>query len=384
MGKLSNLRHIAAHYLLNRGEIMAHPVVTIDAKGAVVDIGQWERLDTMPSTEFYAGALCPGFINAHCHAELSYLRGAIAEGSGFAGFARAIGQVRGSFSAEERQQALVAADAAMWAEGIEAVADIVNDASSFEMKSHSRIDYHSFAEVFGLNATTDKACALLDNEKTSLTPHSTYSVQDAVFRRIADAECEAPLSIHFMESPDEAALYRGEGSLAAWYDKMGWQCDFLHYSSPAKRLVESIPHNRRVMLVHNCCLTDEDLALIDHAFGKNASWVLCPRSNDYISGLRPPVGLLHRRGVRICIGTDSLASNHSLSMIEELKSLSEVPLRHLVRWATQNGAEALGIESEKGSLAQGKRCGLVLIEGIEPREDGELYLTDRSSAHRLV
>ena len=99
---MANLRHIASHYLLNKGEIIPRPLLTIDSEGRTVAIEQWERLDTLASTEFYAGALCAGMVNAHCHIELSYLRGAIAEGTGFAGFARAIGQVRGNFTAEER------------------------------------------------------------------------------------------------------------------------------------------------------------------------------------------------------------------------------------------------------------------------------------------
>lgn len=381
---MANLRHIASHYLLNKGTIIERPLLTIDSEGRTVQIEQWERLDTLASTEFYAGALCAGMVNAHCHIELSYLRGAIAEGTGFAGFARAIGQVRGNFTAEERQGAIVAADAAMWAEGVEAVGDIVNDASSFEMKRHSRIAYHSFAEVFGLGATTEAARSLLAEQNTSLTPHSTYSVQEAVFREIANEQSDAPLSIHFMESDDEAALYRGEGSLAEWYERMGWRCDFLHYGSPAERIAKSIPKNRRVMLVHNCCISGDDLSLLAERFGGRESWVVCPCSNDYISGLRPPVEMLRREGVRICIGTDSLASNHSLSMIEEMKSLREVPLRELAAWATANGAEALGIADKKGTIEVGRQSGIVLIEGIERKEDGELYLTCRSSARRLV
>jgi cytosine/adenosine deaminase-related metal-dependent hydrolase len=295
--------------------------------------------------------------------------------------------VRGNFTAEERRRALAAADAAMWAEGVEAVGDIVNDDSSFEMKRHSRIAYHSFAEVFGLGATTEAARSLLAEQKTSLTPHSTYSVQDAVFREIADEGSQTqrpqPLSIHFMESDAESALFRGEGSLAAWYAKMGWQCDFLHYGSPARRVVESVPHDRGVLLVHNCCVGRDDVRLIESHFD-SVGWVLCPRSNDYISHLQPPVAMLREEGVRICIGTDSLASNDSLSMMAEMRALGHIPLREVACWATINGAEALGVEADKGSVERGKHPGIVLLEGVAMEADGELYLTDRSSARRLV
>ena len=120
----------------------------------------------------------------------------------------------------------------------------------------------------------------------------------------------------------------------------------------------------------------------DH-FTAPVAWALCPRSNIYISGLRPPVELLRRRGERICIGTDSLASNDSLSILEELKALPEVPLPEVLEWATLNGAQALGMETEAGSVEAGKRCGLVLIENIASR-GGEPRLTAESRSRRLL
>ena len=204
------------------------------------------------------------------------------------------------------------------------------------------------------------------------------------FRAVATmAGCEQPLSVHFMESDDESALFRGEGSLAAWYERMGWQCDFLHYGSPATRLVESLDAKQRLLLVHACCVTEQDVELIDNHFEQSVAWVLCPRSNKYISGLQPPLHLLRRKGALICVGTDSLASNDSLSIIEELKMFSDVPLAELVAWATINGARALGLEQEIGSVERGKRSGLVLIEGVEMR-DGELCLRPDAKTRRVI
>lgn len=376
------MRRIAAHWLIDRGHVVPRPVVTVGDGGLIVSVGEWDRLDGEASTEFHAGALCAGFVNAHCHAELSYLRGAIARGSGFAGFARAIGQVRGGFTDDERRRALQAADARMWHEGVQAVGDVVNDDSSFGVKASSRIAYRNFAEVFGLNATTAQARGLLRHPHTSLTPHSTYSLQDGVLREIA-AEGEAPLSVHFMESPDEAALYRGGGSLAEWYGRMGWRCDFLGYGSPARRLAASVPAGRRMLLVHGCCAAEEDMQIVEDHFTTPPAWVLCPRSNAYITGLRPPVELLRRRGALVCVGTDSLASNDSLSMLEELKALPGVPLAEALEWATLGGARALGLESELGSVEAGKRPGLVLLENLAVR-GGEPCLMPDSRSRRIV
>ena len=134
--------------------------------------------------------------------------------------------------------------------------------------------------------------------------------------RMAEGE---PLSIHFMESPDELQLYGGEGSLAVWYERMGWQCDFLHYGSPAQRLAGSLGREQRIILVHNCCVREQDIELINSHFTHPVAWVVCPQSNAFISSLRPAEALLQRDDVMICVGTDSLASNTNLSIIEELK-----------------------------------------------------------------
>lgn len=373
------MRRIASHYMIDRQRVLQRPLLTLDDDGRIASVEQWDRLDALPQTEFYGGALCAGFVNAHCHAELSYLRGAIARRTGFGGFARAIGQVRGNYSSEERQQALRAADARMWSEGVQAVADVVNDDSSFSVKSRSRIHYHSFVELFGLMADAERLLPLAAHPNSSLTPHSTYSLQDGAFRDAVRLSDKNPLTIHFMESPDEQMLYEGEGSLAEWYDRMGWQCDFLHYGSPARRLVESVGSDRRVLLVHNCCLQEAELDLIEQHFTHPVAWVVCPRSNDYISGLRPPVELLRSHGAMICIGTDSLASNESLSIVEELKLLGDVPLTESLEWATINGARALGLDAEIGSIEVGKRPGVVLLEGLSE----DLELTASTTARRL-
>lgn len=94
--------------------------------------------------------------------------------------------------------------------------------------------------------------------------------------------------------------------------------------------------------------------------------------------------LLREMGCRICIGTDSLASNESLSMVGEMKYFSDIPLRELVKWATWNGAEALGVQAQVGELAIGRKSGIVLIEGIEADAEGELWLTERTTSRRLT
>ena len=344
-----------------------------------------ERLDSTPNVEFYSGILCAGFINAHSHIELSYLRGAIAEGGGYAAFAAGMARVRDNYSAEEQLAAISKADETMWQEGVDAVGDILNGELSFATKASSKIYYHNFLEVFGLRVCNlEHQRELLRYPNTSLTPHSIYSVQDAPFREVCSGGTDKPLSIHFLETEDEAKLYRGEGSLHEWYQSVGFECDFLHYGSPVKRIVECVPKDRKVMLVHNCAISERDVEVLTNHFDAEVSWVLCPRSNAYISGVKPrSVELLRSASpnINICIGTDSLSSNWSLSVVEELKMFSGIPLEELLRWATINGAKALGIDDKFGSLEVGKRSGVVNITGVDLEN---FALTPRTNARRIL
>ncbi|MFI3280862.1 MAG: amidohydrolase family protein [Rikenellaceae bacterium] len=365
-------RRIASNYLLYRGELLRNAVVEVDAAGKVLSVGSVERLDALCNTEFFAGLMFAGMVNAHCHMELSHLRGAITQQCGFASFAAQLSACRNTFSAEDVQRAIAQADLDMRREGVVAVADIANSCDAFAVKESSPIHYHTFAEHFGLRRnSSDHLGELLSRGNTSLTQHSTYSVSDGCFRAIAQAG-SVPLSIHFMETPGEKGLYEGRGELHEWYQKVGFECDFLHYGSPARRIVECVPRDRSVMLVHNVMVEKEDIELIMNHFTAPVYWVLAPRSNQYISGRRPPVELLASLGLNICVGTDSLSSNTSLSMVEELRALAGIPLVQRLEWATKVGAKALGLD-ELGEVEVDRRPSLVVLSGVdfEQQEIGE-------------
>ena len=375
-------RKIASHYALINGELRRGIVVTVDDNGTITDVSHHDNIDSLASVEFFPGILIPGMVNAHCHLELSYLHGVIAEESGFAGFAREIGRVRGNYTTEERLHAASIADAQMWEEGVAAVVDIANDELVMSIKERSPIEYHTRLELFGLgNTSFDTLTQICSRHKRcSVTPHSTYSVQDAPFRAIAECGNET-LSIHFMESPAEVELYHKSGSLWEWYSRMGWECDFLHYATPTKRITKSIPPTRSTLLVHNTMVTAEDVRVINEHFDTSATWVLCPESNRYISGVRPPVEMLRRTKARIAIGTDSLASARSLSMVDNMRLLGDISLSELLTYATINGARALGIDNHLGSIEVGKRPGLVIVEGVDLHN---MQFTAESKTYRVL
>ena len=376
------MRRIASHYALINGELKRGIVVEVDDKGSITRVSHHDNIDNIASVEFYPGILIPGMVNAHSHLELAYLRGAIAEGTGFAGFAREIGRVRGNFTTEERLHAASVADSEMWHEGVEAVMDIANDEMIMPIKEHSKIEYHTLFELFGLNtksAANHRAMAE-KYQHADITAHSTYSLQDDLFSDIARLGKET-LSVHLLESEDETALYNKKGSLWEWYTRMGWECDFLGYGSPAKRIAESVPAERRTMLVHGCQATAEDVKLLNGHFSTPPTWVLCPESNRYISGIKPPMAMFREMGAQIAMGTDSLASARHLSMVENMRLLGDIPLAELLTYATLNGAKAIGIADRKGSIEVGKSPGLAVISGVDFQT---MRLTPESESRRIL
>lgn len=374
-------RKFAAHYALIGGELRSNIVVEVDSSRRIISVVESEAIDSMAGVEFYPGILIPGMVNLHCHLELAYLRGAIEEHTGFAGFARAIGAVRDNYTREERLHAASVADSTMWQEGVEAVLDIANDDLVMGIKERSKIEYRTLFELFGLgcNTTTKHQEMAARNNNADITPHSTYSLQDQIFRDASSVN-RSTVSIHMLESDAETELYRGEGSLMQWYERMGWECDFLHYGTPAERIVQSVEPTHNVVLVHGCRATNSDVERLSNHFHDRVTWALCPESNRYISDDRPPVELLRQSGCRIGIGTDSLASARSLSIIDNLRLIDNVPLNELLTWATKGGAEALGIE-HLGEIAVGKRPGIVVIRDADLHN---LRLTSESYAERVV
>lgn len=354
----------------------------------MTDVTVCENIDSQPGVEFYNGILIPDLVDAHCHLELSYMSGAIPEGGGFTAFAQGMGKFRGVFDeAQRQQQAAVAADDALWRQGVGAVGDVCNGSSTFGIKERSRIDYLNFIELFGMETPSAASVRSVAKEAVAhglhgvVTPHSTYSLGEEAFcSAVKEGPQELPLSIHFMESPSEKELFMGKGELSQWYAGRGWQSDFTEYLSPAHRIIECIPSRRNILLVHNCCVTEEEVDMIENHFTGCVTWVLCPRSNYYISRIQPPVGLLRRKGVRIAIGTDSLASNTGLDMVSELRALGDIPLEELLEWGTTNGAAALGMDEMAAGFEAGHKSGAVLLTGIDWNR---MSLTEESAAERI-
>ena len=168
------MRRIAAKYLytLTSAEPLENGFVEVDEDGEVVRVGVSE--DPSLEEEWYDGALVPGFVNAHCHVELSYLKGRFSKGTGMAGFIDQINALRDTSSRPRKIAALKEQMDLMWKAGVTAMADISNCDDSFEVKASHPMYTRTFLEVFG---TEPEDCQAIIEDVRNLrarAPHHPF------------------------------------------------------------------------------------------------------------------------------------------------------------------------------------------------------------------
>lgn len=392
------MKRFSAQYIITAtGEILKRGIITCDDSGIITDIANTEgKLTELQNTEFYNGIIVPGFINCHCHLELSAMKGVLPEGTGLAGFIRGISENRHK-DAEISLSAIKDADRLMHRSGISACADICNTALTFDIKERSSIEYINLLELFGVNP--ELAAARLESilqlkseasKKKSasyIVPHSLYSISSTLMDSIKEHSRENLISsIHFMESADEQEyLESGSGSLKESYSEMGITGEMIddRIRNHAEAIMNLITPSGNLILVHNTFAGEKEIDMVMRR--GNTYWCLCPGSNRYIENSMPPVEILRRKGAEIVLGTDSLASNSSLSILDEMKILAshfpEVHLTELVKWACINGAKALSLDEKFGTIEKGKKPGLVLLENISLEK---MELTDSVTARRIL
>lgn len=397
-----SLRKISADYIFPiSSPPIKNGVLIFDEKGKIADlIDPAKTYLNFEDAQLVSGLLCPGFVNTHCHLELSWMKGRIPEKTGLADFVVHIEKQKKLRKDDDVFEAIANADIEMRKNGIVAVGDISNTDYSFATKTGSPIDYYTFIEVYGsmpwlADEKFEKALEIHRQltekfgQKGSISPHATYSVSEPLFLKIkAFAEKHQNiLSIHHQESEAENRFFK---------DKSGWIIENMKkvgidYSwfeatgkSPLESIARMVPGENPILLVHNTFSTEENIDFAQSYF-KDVSWCLCPNANLYIENKLPDVPLFARKNLKITLGTDSLASNHQLSILDEMKTLTgafpEIPLGKILKWGTLNGAEFLGVGHKFGSFEKGKIPGINLIS---LKDDPKIELSQESKVKVIV
>lgn len=368
-------------------------VIAMDENGTVLGIYDNDSVPKNVEIERLKGVLIPGFINAHCHLELSHLSGKIPQDLGLVKF---ITEVMSNRGADEKvvHDAMVVADRAMYANGIQAVGDHVNSAISAKVKEDSKMAYHTFVEILGLQedeATRkiDEAREIefhFDSSHASITLHAPYSCSKTLFKAFKKSVSDDNIiSIHNQESEEENKLYRYKtGEFLDFYEKIGYPIE--EFKAQARNSVQTymsyLPTGNKIILVHNTYTSLKDLDFIQR-MGRDVVMCLCPKANLYIEGVLPKVSIFEQNGCEIVLGTDSLASNDTLSILDELKVLHkyfpELDFVRTLKWATLNGAKALTLDESLGSLEVGKTPGLLLVKNMS-----HFKMTDKVEIERIV
>jgi len=343
------------------------------------------------------GVIIPGFINTHCHLELSHMKGKVETGTGLLPFLKKVVSFR-DIEEDLILEAIREADEYMVEQGIVAVGDISNKADTAFQKQNSPIRYYTFVEMFDFmqehaaERTYEQYKSVFKNQnsengnKKSWTPHAPYTVSRKLFQLIRENNEEGiTVSIHNQETIHEDALFQNKGGgFPEFFGMFG--VDLENWQASGKNSIyyamENLNPDNRTLFVHNTLSNADDIKAA-HAWNKKVYWATCPNANLYIENSLPNYQYFLDQNARMTIGTDSLTSNWQLSILEEMKTISRfqsyLPFETLLRWATLNGAEALGFEKELGSIDIGKKPGLNLLDLHE-----DLILKRETTVKKLI
>ncbi|RMF02592.1 MAG: S-adenosylhomocysteine deaminase [Bacteroidetes bacterium] len=396
------MKKLAADFLFTDEGIVQNQVLILDDTAKVLAIELLDQHDP-GSVEYHAGLLVPGLVNAHCHLELSHMKGKVATGTRLIPFITNVVKFR-DVPEQEVLAAITAADQEMFEAGIVAVGDICNRLDTAVCKAQSPIRYYSFVEMFDFlqDAAAEKTVqdylpiyeqqAQHDGNRRSAVPHAPYSVSKSLFARINQLnQGKGSVSIHNQETPPENELFVSKtGDFVAFYRDFGISLE--EFSATGQSAIHyALAHMDpacRTLFVHNTTTTAADIAAAQQWGQNGIYWVSCPNANLYIENRLPNYQLFLDANAKVALGTDSLTSNWQLSILEEMKTIqryqSYVPFAEILKWATSNGAEALQYEQELGSFSVGKRPGVNLITGLAGKQVDELRLQAESTIRRLV
>lgn len=354
-------------------------VIILDHQGKIIDITSRDLHDSA-TLEQYNGIIVPGFVNTHCHLELSHMKNRVNTGTGLLPFLQSVVKFR-NIPMEEILDAIQTADQKMWENGIVAVGDISNKIDTKTTKDQSKIRYYTFVEMFDFlnesnaEATFEQYKTVYEQQSTangnqkSYVPHAPYTVSENLFHYITTHnQPDAVISIHNQETPHENEFFlTGQCDFLKFYEGFGLPLhDFLptgqtsiHYA------LANMNPTHRTLFVHNTMSQIADIQAAQN-WNPHTYWATCPNANLFIENRLPNYQHFLDGQAKVTIGTDSLTSNWQLSILEEMKTIAKyqsyIPFETLLKWATLNGAEALGFSSDLGSIEIGKCPGLNLLE----------------------
>lgn len=350
--------------------------VLVDDRGTIAAVGPHAQVPTPPGVrelDFRQASLVPGLVNTHTHLELTHLAGQNAERE-FAGWIRALRALKDATTPEEFSRSAERGVRDAWAAGVTCVADTGSTGAPLEALARlggRGIYYH---EVFGPDAAQARA-SMMELERAverlgrlasaqvrlGVSPHAPYTVSERLYRAVDDLARGAglPVAMHLAESHAETQLVReGSGPFADALRARGIQVARVA-RSPVQYLVQlGVLERATACLCIHCVQVDQDdVELLKRA---GASIAHCPRSNQAHGHGTAPLAAFRRAGLRVGLGTDSVVSVGDSSLLAEAAAAG-LEGEDALGMLTMQGARALGLEDEIGSLEVGKQADLAVF-----------------------
>ena len=367
--------------------------------GSIVETGALNVLrsrHSAPVVDYPGSVLLPGFINAHTHFELSHFPSWLHKSPvdyaprSFAEWIIQLIKIKRGLSDDDYRSSIKEGVRICLESGTTSIGEVVSNPALAEEYCRSPLAGRLYFELLGQESGLFRhklAAAMAEvlseepkNFHSGFSPHSPYTIAVehlATIRETAAAH-SLPLAIHLSESRAEVDfVFDGSGELAVtFFPFVGWG-QFLR-NPPGCSSTELMQRHGlltpKTVAVHCVHVSDSDVDILKKS---GAHIALCPRSNDLLDVGRAPVALFKKAAIPLALGTDSLASNNSLSMWDELRFALEIfpddlTEQDLFRMVTTGGAAALGITAECGSLDIGKRADFQVVGNIAGDEKSVL------------
>jgi len=382
--------------------IRARTVVTADRppieNGAIavfgnqiVDAGNFDEIKARHIGEVFdlgEQALLPGLINAHCHLDYTRLRGKIPPQKSFSDWIHAINTEKAQLSPHDYIASINQGFAEAKRFGTTTIANLTAFPKLIP-QIHAPIRTWWFAELIDVrapesaNELADSALEALDQtENWGLAPHALFTASENLYCRceeIAHRE-NILLTTHLAESREEMQMFHdAAGPLYEFLRHIGRPMDDCGNKTPLELFLDSIgsggsPNRSRAIginrpylswiVAHLNELTESDFELLERSNSK-FHVVHCPRSHNYFGHSPFAFDRLRSFGFNICLGTDSLASNESLSLFAEMRAFQKefpsVSAEEIFQMVTVNPARALRQEKELGKICRGAHADLLAV-----------------------
>jgi aminodeoxyfutalosine deaminase len=321
----------------------------------------------------------PGLINAHCHLDYTLMRGAILPAKNFARWVKRINALKRSLTDNDYLRATQLGFEELRKYGVTTVLNIVSTPQIFpllspppirtwffleliDVRPRPWIEEHVFGSWLFLAGNGDRLGGL------GLSPHAPYTASAKMYE--VALECSRSLNMlittHIAESSEEYAMFaKSSGDLYDFLKELGRPMTDCGSTSPLRHLIENGLIDPDCVVAHLNELDDRDLELLSGPEWRNLQIVHCPKSHRFLHQKRFPLEALKERGLNICLGTDSLASNDSLNLFSEMRTAKKIyqtlSAQDIVEMVTVRPARALKLQRELGRIAPGYLADAIAI-----------------------